>query len=85
MKRIGYLLLGVFTVAAVSACEARQSKVDEKLDAILTRLDKLEQNLRESREPVDNHQIELEDKLAQRIRVEEELLQARVVVLPHGA
>jgi protein-disulfide isomerase len=46
MKRIGYLLLGVFTVAAVSACEARQSsKVDEKLDAILTRLDKLEQNL----------------------------------------
>jgi protein-disulfide isomerase len=38
-------MLGVFTVAAVSACEARQSKVDEKLDAILTRLDKLERDI----------------------------------------
>jgi protein-disulfide isomerase len=46
MKRIGYLFLGVFTVASVSACETRQSpQVDEKLDAILTRLDKLERAL----------------------------------------
>jgi protein-disulfide isomerase len=46
MKNIGYLLLGVFTATAVSACEARQSSnVDKKLDELIARLDKLEQNL----------------------------------------
>jgi protein-disulfide isomerase len=46
MKRIGYLFLGLFTMTAISACEtAQSSKLDAKLDDIVTRLDKLEKDL----------------------------------------
>jgi protein-disulfide isomerase len=46
MKRIGYLFLGVFTMAAVAACETAPSgNVGAKLDDIVARLDKLEKDL----------------------------------------
>lgn len=45
MKRIGYLFLGLCTMAAVAACEAQGRNVDAKLDDIVARLDKLEKDL----------------------------------------
>jgi protein-disulfide isomerase len=46
MKRIGYLFLGACIMVAVSACETAQSRnLDEKLDGIVARLDRLEKSL----------------------------------------
>lgn len=52
-------------------------RLNEQMQRMTDRRAKLEETLQESREPVENHKLELEDKLEQRIRVEEELLQAR--------
>lgn len=52
-------------------------RLREQMQRMTDRRAKLEETLQESREPVENHKLELEDKLEQRIKVEEELLQAR--------
>lgn len=50
MRRLGYLMLTGFAVAALSACTPAQPRdVEEKLDAVITRLDKLEKDLRSGR------------------------------------
>jgi chromosome segregation protein len=61
----------------VQAVKQGLQRLHEQLQRMTDRRAKLEENLRESRDPVEQHKLELEDKLAQRIKVEEELLQAR--------